>query len=414
MKIGWIAIGWLALTLPALAAPTESRRIVVTGRAIGETPAAAEEARLDALREAVQQVCGSFINAQSETEDFALVRDKILEQPVGFARVVRVLKGPQAANGITEVQLEAEVFPVAFEKRWAEFAHIKQREGNPRCVIAILEDENPDDGIPPTTNGLVQTELERFFLEQKVQLMDKGATDLVRQRDLRLAAESGDPKKAAAAGAAFKADVVVLGRAEVQRGDSVNLDGVEVKRWNVTLTVRAVQTDSGAILVSKTYRPKRPYTTTSGSAKDALSVLGRDAAAEVLHDIGQAWRARATEGRTIQLMLSPCSRRQFRAIQEAMITLKGVTGGRDGFVLRELAENVATIDVNWKYDLEQLADRLDELSLETDAGLLTIDVVEQSANRIAGRVNVQPLPQESPPAPAEDEAAPAPTTATSP
>jgi len=375
----------LVIGLRAAHAPAQQvgKRVTVTGRAVGTTPAAEEEAKLDALREAVKRVCGSFINAQSQTRDFALVRDKVLEQPVGFARVVRIIKGPEVIDGqITQIQLEAEVFPARFERRWAEFAHIKQREGNPRCVIVILEDDDPYDNVPPVTNGLVQTELENFFLEKKVQLMDKGVTDLVRKRDLQLAAESGDLRKAAAAGAAFKADVVVLGNAEARPGDSVVVGGRQLKRWNVTLTVRTVQTDSGAILVSKTYRPKKMMTTTTGSGKDALTIVARDRAPDLLADIGEAWRERATVGKTIQVTIAPCTRRQFKAIQAEMIKSKGVTGGQDGFVLRELGNNLASVDVSWKYNLDQLADRFEELSVILGDEQLGFEVTEQSANRI--------------------------------
>lgn len=385
------------LVLP-LSAEERGRLVTVTGRAIGNTPAAEEEAKLDALRMAVSQVCGSFINAQSQTEDFMLVRDKVLEQPVGFARVVKVLKGPQVVGGdITEIQLQAEVFPAEFEKRWAEFAHIKQREGNPRCVIVVLEDDNPFDSIPPITNGLVQTELENFFLEQKVELMDKGAADAVRKRDLQLAAESGDAKKAAAAGAAFKADVVVLGTAEARQGDSVELAGVTVKRWNVTMTLRTIQTDSAAILVSKTYRPEKAMTTTSGSGKDALTRVARDNAPQVLSDIAKAWRERATVGKVIQVTLEPCSRAVFKAIQAEMIGHKGITGGADGFKLRELVNNVASVEVNWKYDLDQLADRFEELALQSDDGLMTLQVTEQTANRFTVKLKTRTNPAPAPP-----------------
>lgn len=419
--IGCAAVVAICVALAGAADPPKiedtGKFIKVTGRAVGTTEAAQEEAKLDALREAVRQVCGGFINAQTETEDFAVVRDKVLEQPVGFARLVKVLKGPTAISGdITEVQIEAEVFPVKFERRWAEFAHIKQREGNPRCVIVVLEDENPDDLIPPITNGLVQTELENFFLKQKVELMDKGVTDAVRKRDLTLAAENGDIKAAAAAGAGFKADVVVLGRAECRRGDSVMLEGVELKRWNVTLTARVVQTDSGAILCSRTYRPNKAFTTTSASAKDALSRVGQDSAEELLSDIGKAWRERATAGKLIQLTVSPCSRREFKLLQAEMIKSKGITGGPDGFVLRELANNVANIDVNWKYDLAQLADRLEELNVLTDEGSIRLNVIEQSANRITANMRFRatatppPMPVTTPP----PKPAPTPPPATAP
>lgn len=371
-------------------APDESGTLVrVTGRAVGTTPAAEEEARLDALREAVRRVCGAFINAQSETQDFALVRDKVLEQPVGFARVVRIIKGPEKVDELTQVQLEAEVFPARFQRRWAEFTHIKQREGNPRCVLVIAEDDDPYDNVPPITNGLVQSELEGFFLSKKVQLMDKGITDDVRTRDLNLAAQSGDAQKAAAAGAAFKADVVVLGQAEARPGDSIVLEGHTVRRWNVTLTIRVIQCDSASILVSKTYRPDKMMTTTTGNGKDALTRVAKDAAPDVLADIAKAWRDRATAGRMIQLALEPCTRKQFRAIQARMIEGKGVTGGEDGFQLRELANDCATIDVNWKYGLNQLADRLEELKIPIDGEILTFEVVEQSANRLTVRLRTR-------------------------
>jgi len=215
-----------------------------------------------------------------------------------------------------------------------------------------------------------------------VQLMDKGVTDQVRDRDLTLAAMNGDVNKAAAAGAAFKADVVVLGQAEAKKGDSVVVGGQTLKRWNVTLTIRAIQTDSAAVLVSKTYIPDRAMTTTSGSGKDGLLRVARDNAPEVLSDIAEAWRKRATVGKLIQVTLDPCTRPQFKAIQAEMIKLKGITGAEDGFKLREIVNNIATVEVSWKYDLNQLADRFEELKVRVGDDKLSFEVTEQSANRV--------------------------------
>lgn len=400
----------LAASLLSIAAAEEaSKRVVVTGRAVGTTPAAEEEARLDALRVAVSQVCGSFINAQSETENYALVRDKVLEQPVGFARVVRVIKGPEKLEGFTQIQLEAEVFPVKFEKRWAEFAHIQQREGYPRCVVIVLEDDDRTDQVPPRPNGLVQTEIENFFLGKDVKLVDKTITDDVRTRDLTLAAQSGDAKKAAAAGAAFKAEVIVVGEASVEPGESIQLAGQILRRWNGSLVIRVIQTDSAAVLVSKTYRPKKTFTAAAGNAKSALTYLGRECAADVLSDMAEAWRKRATVGKTIQITLEPCTREQFKAIQAAMIETKGVTGGEDGFRLRELANRIASVEVNWKYDLNQLADRLEELTVRVGGEDIGFEIIEQSANRLTVRLRPgakgeRPVRRAAPRVPAEPAA----------
>ncbi|HOM51622.1 MAG TPA: hypothetical protein PLQ89_06005 [Phycisphaerae bacterium] len=388
MTATWVLIGcWCATVLGQATGGEPSRIVTVTGRAVGSTPAAEEEAKLDALREAVRQVCGAFINAQTETADFEVVRDKVLEQPVGLARVVKVVRGPVVIDGdITEVQLTAEVFPVRFEHKWAEFAHIKQREGNPRCVVMIVQDDNVDDDKPAEANGSVQSAIEDFLLSQKVQLMDKQTTDAVRMRDLELAAKSGDAKKAAAAGAAFKADVVVMGKAEAKRGEPVNVGGHKVERWVATLAVRVIQTDSGAVILSRTYEPSKPYASTIGTGQAALARLTQEIAPQLLLDIGEAWRDRATAGRIIQVTFEPCTRKQFKAIAAEMIRHKGVTGGEDGFKLRELANEVANVEVDWKYGLEQLADRLEELNVTADGVPIKLDVIEQSANRITVRL----------------------------
>ncbi len=382
------------------------RQVTVTGRAIGSTSAAEDEAKLDALREAVRAVCGSFINAQTETADFAVVRDKVLEQPVGFARVVKILKGPQVISGdITEVQLVAEVFPVRFERAWAEFAHIKQREGNPRCVVMLLQDDNVDDAKPPVANGTFQTAVEDFFLSQKIQLMDKQMSDVVRGRDLELAVRSGDANKAAAAGAGFKADLVVVGSAEAKRGAPVDVGGYLVERWIVTLSARVIQTDSGAVILSRTYQPEKPYTSTIGTGQAALVKLADEIAPRLLLDIGEAWRERATVGKTIQLTLEGCNRKLFKAIQAEMIKLKGVTGGEDGFKLRETVNDVTQVSVEWKYDLDQLADRLEELKLTIDGVPFKLDVSEQSANRVTVKLRRGVIAPAEAPVPASSRAA---------
>ena len=110
----------------------------------------------------------------------------------------------------------------------------------------------------------------------------------------------------------------------------------------------------------------------------------------MLSDVGSAWRERATAGKIINVTLDPCSRKRFRAVQAEMIKSKGVTGGEDGFKLRELVSNVASVEVNWKYELNQLADRFEELLVQVDDEVLAFEVIEQTANRISVRVKVRP------------------------
>ncbi|UCG17568.1 MAG: hypothetical protein JSV19_05960 [Phycisphaerales bacterium] len=383
LSVRSICVTALALILTAASAEGQmAKRVEVTGKAAGTGVKAADEAKLDAKRNAVEQACGLYINAQSETENFKLVKDRILGQAGGYIREFKVVKEWQEGD-ISYCTIEAVVSVADFERDWALFAQVKEDEGNPRCVIVITEDNDVDDLKPSEANGICQSKLENFFLSKDVQLMDKGVTEDVRGRDLELAAINEDINKMAAVAAAFKADVLVFGRAEAKGGGSVSIGGRDAYRWDITLTVRAVQADSARILASNVYRPRKPHMTTSAACgDDAFARLTDEVAPEVLKDIGEAWRKRATVSRTCRVFWQSCSRKQFKAIQAHLADVRGVERGKEGVKLRELVNDVVESEVSWKYDLNLLADTIEDMEVDG----MTFEVVEQSANRLDVRV----------------------------
>jgi hypothetical protein len=373
-------MGVLMLAVPAAA--QMAKRVQATGKAAGTDLRAADEAKMDAKRNAVEQACGLYINAQSRTENFALIKDRILGQAAGYIREFDVVK-EWTEDGISYCTIRAVVGVADFERDWALFAQVKEDEGNPRCVIVITEDNDVDDLHPPKANGICQAALENFFLSKGVQLMDKGVVENVRERDLELAALNEDINKMAAVAAGFKADVLVFGRAEAKAGGAVSIGGRNAYRWDITLTVRAVQADSAQILMSNVYRPDKPYRTTSaGCGDDAFATLAEQCAATVLRDVGEAWRQRATVSRTCRVFWQACSRRQFKAIQEQLAGVRGIERGREGVKLRELVNDVVESEIDWKYDLNMLADTIE--TMEVDG--MRFEIVEQSANRLDVKV----------------------------
>lgn len=357
---------------------TSSQRVTVVGKATGTGLKSEEEATLNAQRKAVEQVCGSFINSMSKTKDYQTVYDKILAQATGFARVVKVLETEQA-DGMTYVKAEIEVFPATFRRKWAEFAHIKEAEDNPRCVLLTLEDDNTLDEKPPQPNGVAQSQLEGFFLDKDIQLMDKGITEDVRQRDLALAAVNDDVNKIAAAGAAFKAEVVLLGRAEATPAGTTEIGGIRLYKWRATLTIRAIQTDSAKILSSRQYTIMKNTTGSTGGGALALREVVEKNQAKIALELGKAWRKRASVRRIIRLTLRPLSFPEALALTEELKKLDGTAQAR----LREVVQSSADIEVDWKNKIDDLAVRLMELSLANGG---KIEITERTANRLFGKV----------------------------
>ncbi|MBN1341713.1 MAG: hypothetical protein JXQ73_03485 [Phycisphaerae bacterium] len=380
---GSALVAALMLVPPAPAqtpgAPDQAAQMVtVVGKATGTGLKAEEQATLDAQRKAVEQVCGTFINSMSQTENYQTVYDKILAQAAGFARLVKVVE-QEESDGMTFVKAQIEVFPARFKQKWLEFAHVKEAEDNPRCILIVIEDNDTTDRKPPRTNGVVQSQLEGFFIGKDVQLMDKTVSDEVRRRDLELAAVNDDINKLAAAGAAFKAEVVVLGRAEATPAGFSEIGGLRAYKWRTTLTIRAIQTDSAKILMSRQYQLMHTTTASSGGGDPALEKVAKENQGKILLDIAAAWRKRASDRRIIRLTLRPMSYAQALMFTETLKKLDGTAGAK----LREVVQNSADIEVDWKNKIDDLAAEL--MKMQLDEGE-KIEITERTANRLFGKV----------------------------
>lgn len=378
-----LALGLVAVVCVAPAAGQGPQRVRAIGKAAGTGVRAEDEALQAAKRQAVEMACGVFINAQSQTEDFALVKDRILTQAAGFIAEYKELRR-WVESDMACVEIEAVVLVADFEREWAAFAQLKEDEANPRMMVIIFEDNDVDDLREALPNGVAQSGLENFFIGHDVQLVDHKVVEQVRQRELTLADLDNNVAELAAAAAEHRAEVLVLGRAEARRGGSVPVGGRQLYRWDITLNIRAVQADSAALLMSQSYRPAKPYTTTSAAAgDDAFTKTIDEVAADVLRDIAQAWHKRAAARRILQVKFTDvASRQQAKAICEALAQHRGVVNGPEGAKLREFTHGVANVEVDWKFDLDLLADTIEALTVEG----LRFEVVEQTATRLSVKV----------------------------
>jgi hypothetical protein len=375
-----VLIGGLALTGSANAQPKGEKTIVIEGSASGTNANAMEQAKLDALRKAVEQACGTFISAQTKTKEYTVVRDKIMGLSAGFVTEFEVLER-RVEKEVSYCKVRAKVAVGAFEVEWERLRHTVDAEGNPRCMVVVVEDNNVDDEAPPKTDGVVQSTLEKFFLDKGVQLMDRGAADDVKNRDIDLAALNDDVKKLAAMAAAFKADVVIRGVAEARRAGTTELSGRTLYKWSATVNIRAYHTDSAQLIMSNSYSATKPSVNSNAGGDEALKACADENAAKILQDIGAAWRQRQNVRRIARVTIENCDRDAYKVFEKALREVDGVQEVR----LREFVNNVCQVEVDWAYDLERLATRIEELK----APEVRYKITEQSHDRITVRIAKQ-------------------------
>ena len=369
----------MASPLLAAAAPAVDTWVTATGRAAGADDKAQDEAVAQGLRTAVEEACGVFLTTQSKTQDYKTVYDKVIANAVGYVREHKVDK-VTVEQGVTTVKVRARVSTRKFQEDWASIAHTVNQENNPRVVVAIVESVHSASGKPTyevKEGGKVETAVESFFLARGISLMDSNTAAAAQKRDILLAAVKDDVDSVASLGARFKADVVVLGKAVAKFGKELKVADQTMYQYTASFNVRVVQTDSARILAVQSYGPFTVNTMQKGGGEDkALAQLADESAPKLLAAVIEAWRKRANVSRTVELSITGMDFGGWKTFKEEVSKMRGVQAIR----LREITQSVASIDIEYRYGNETLADRLTELT-ETK-----LKVTEITSNRLRMKV----------------------------
>jgi hypothetical protein len=362
---------------PALLAAPETPVdlwVTATGKAAGADDKARDEAIAQALRTAVEEACGVFLTAQAKTDDYKAVYDKVIANAVGYVREHKVDK-VTVEQGVTVAKVRARVSTRKFEEDWASITHTVHQENNPRMVVAIVEAIHEAAGAPSyevKENGKVATIVESFFLAKGISLVDANTAAKTQKRDILLAAIKDDVDAVASLGARFSADVVVVGKAVAKFGKELRIGGQTMYQYTASLNVRVVQSDSARVLAVESFGPITVNTMQRGGEDKALDKLANDCAPKLLASVIEAWRKRANVSKTVELSITGMDFNRWKTFREEASKLRGVQAIR----LREITQDVASIDIEYRYDNEGLADRLSELKS------VKLKVIEITSNRL--------------------------------
>jgi hypothetical protein len=357
--------------------PESEKWVTVTESAAGTNESAKSAATTAALRKAVEQGCGVFIVSKSKTRDFKLAYDKIIADAVGYVKESKV-DSVKVDSEKTTVTVTALVSTQKFEKAWADIIHTVRQKDNPRVLMIIEEGILFATSTTPTGSAeITQGKLEDFFLSKKIKLMDRETGKKVSQRDKELAVLKDDAGELAAIGARYDADVIIKGKATAKYSKTVKVGEQEMHQFVCTLSIRAIETDSARLLVSKSYGPETVTTLQMGGGADkGLAKVAELAAPDLLQAMVEAWRQDVNVSRNIQLNISGMDYATYKKFDAEVAKLQGVQAVR----MREITESVANVDVEFEYDQKRLADVLLELKD------VKLEVTEISPNRIKMKV----------------------------
>jgi hypothetical protein len=324
---------------------------------------ARDDAIQDAMRRAVEQGAGVFVDAATMTENFEMIADAVLTKAAGYVRSYDILsEGEQ--NGLYRVRMRCEVKLGPIKDDLLALRILQQQRGLPRVVVF------GDEKImgEPAFGRLVATEIEDYLTSQGMKLVAGDFFEDLKARDAVLAENVyEDFSQAVALASRHNAEVVVvyLANAEHQGTRKAWGGGSE---WHVaepSMRVRIIGVDNARLISSFSWDLERNLPkgrSAEAACRKALEELGYSVAEEVYDAIVSNWE---TGGFSLELVVTGADYNYISGLKADIEEMRGVSSV--GQV--ELTGQTAVVRLEANFSGTGLADRLisefgDELQVE--------------------------------------------------
>lgn len=351
--LSFLLITSLLTALPLLAKEIDEKIIIIEGKAEGTSLKAEEEALRDALRNAVEEGVGVFLDSQTLIENFQLLGDYIYTEAQGYIREYSILSISKGED-LTIIEIRAVVAPLLKLKYDLKALRlIKSLKGDPRIMITILDIVDEKESI----THLAETELIEAFLEKDLNLVDRAQADLKRARDVALNYE--DYSKAAVFGSEIGAEILITGQAITEYAGLKDVYGTAFEFYSSLLEIRAVRSDTATLLFAKTAGPLRRGSFSKLSARtSAIKMAVSQMKENLLDSLFESWRKEVLDyDRFLLTVTNLKSEQELGRLEGAMGKLRGVKN----IYRRSYFKEVATLEIDFEGNSSILAEKLAEI-----------------------------------------------------
>jgi len=346
------------------AEPTFVKREATGEAAIlnGNKQKAFDDAKLQAMREAVAQVAGTIVSSDTLTQNSQLISDRIYANSSGYVRNVEILSQKEE-GGVMKVALRAEVGTAELDKDLQAVKALIARFGHPKLVIITQEHAIDVHGVV-NSSEVMNAVLSEGFRNDGWTLIDPNFA----AGKLRLAAgvALGTPE-AKEIGQLSKAEYVLYGVANFRyqpTSGPMDLAGVYLVSGEYDFTLFATDSgsqigkitgkvDPGALAQNKKMKLLISYEQTM---HDASKLEGVKVVAEMRSKVIESLRAAEQNGG--RLVLSASGLPDFGAAQAFKRVLEEQSGVREAN-RKEFASGKAQYELLFVGKAEDLAELLE-------------------------------------------------------
>lgn len=262
-------------TGPAASAPGQGEtEVLAEGVAAVQGPVdtARDSAIDDALRKAVEQGVGTFIDSETQVSNFQLISDNIYSRTRGYVSSYRIIDEDHS-GGLYRVVVRAVVRTGDIEDDLAAIGILLSRQGRPRLMAVVREfsgTSGPQDDPASIGGEMFETIVLDHFRRRGFPVVDAATVaEILRKDQVRLILD-GDDHTAVLLGLEAGAEIVIAGTA-VHTAESREIAGSAREVHEYRVSTRAINTRTGAVLAGSAMTVALPFSESQARQRAADS-----------------------------------------------------------------------------------------------------------------------------------------------
>lgn len=355
-----------------------------------DVAAARDRAIDDALRKAVEQTLGTYIDSQTRVQNYMVVEDRILSWSRGYVSNYQITSELKKTPELYEVRMLATVNTSDLQRDADAVRNLIMSMGNPRVMI-LFDEQNIGQSYDKyyyfdVDMTASETAMMNKFLEKDFQVVDPTTVRQNKERDAILAAINGDNKAAASLALKQDAEVVITGKAVAKVATGINLAGM--KSCQANLTARVIDADVGTVIATGSQHAAYPHIDEVTGGTLAIEKAAKALSDDLISKILAKWQSRFYDLNTVKISVMGLA--SYTQASDFKNALQYTARGVKNVFQRDLSGGTAEFDIQITGNAEQLARELDQRQI----GDFAVAVIGASANKVTLRASMST--QESP------------------
>lgn len=330
----------------------------------GDRGLARDQAIDDALRKAVEQGLGTFVQSSTLVENYQMISDNILSWSNGYVKKYDIISEGLTDATTYEVTIHALLELSNIKNDWDSIQNLIAQMHNPRILI-IMDEQNIGQSYDKyhflsVDMTVAEATLINKFLESGFEVVDAATMRENIRREQASAALAGNTKAAANIGKSLGAEVIITGKAVAKVATGINLGGM--KSCQANLTARVIKADVASIIATSSQHAAYPHIDEVTGGTKAIEKAATKMADELISKITQKWKDEFYKATTIKLIVVDV--KSFSQINEFKSTLRYYIRGIKDIYQRQFLGDRAELDVKITGNADQMARELERKDFE--------------------------------------------------